>query len=228
MLVGAVPGQMFDGKSPLGLLCTRGLLFQNWCSSSANSGCDELGDLIGTKVEGTTMWSRGSTKFIPYTSKHLSINAQHLNPVGVSTEVHALSVCRTGITVLLSFPNLFYVAPKYKVRQNCFCKCMKVFIPAWIGLNASLRWAGRFHPAVCKYDLQEGELSHPWFVLVLGVWRKVGHLSNAFESRGAMAGFWIQCQQGRQCLWAVSHTGALGAVQVLWQAGQSQRGCLHI
>lgn len=124
------------------------------------------------------------------------------------------------------FPNLFYVASKYTVSQNCFCKCMKVSIPAWIGPIASLRWAGRFDPAVCKCDLQEGELLHPWFVLVSSVWRKVGHLSDAFESHGAIAGFWIQCQQHRQCLWAVSQTGTLCAVEVLWQAGQSQRVCL--
>lgn len=80
---------------------------------------------------------------------------------------------------------------------------MKVSIPTWVGPIVSLRWAGRFDPAVCKSDLQEGELSYPWFVLVWSVWRKMGHLSNAFESHGAMSGFWIQCQQHRQCLWGV-------------------------
>lgn len=165
------------------------------------------------------MW--GFCKISSFTFKHFSINSQHLSPVGVSTVVHALSVCRTRdhstaffswFIFQICFPNLFYVAPKYLVNQNCFCKCMKVSIPAWLGPAACLRWAGRFDPAVCKYDLQEGELLHPWFVLVLSVWRKVGHLSDAFESHEAVAGFWIQCQQRRQCLWGVSQAGTLCAV----------------
>lgn len=77
----------------------------------------------------------GSTKCVSFTFKRLSmcLTLKHLSPVGVSMVARALSVCKTGITVLLwGFVcfNLFYVAPKYIVSQICFYKRMKVSVPA--------------------------------------------------------------------------------------------------
>lgn len=178
------------------------------------------------------MWCGASTKFISFTFKHFSINSQHLSPAGVSTVVHALSFCRTGITVLLFFliyfPKFFliYVAPKYLVSRNCFCKCRGVC--SCMNRTCCSSEAGRkvWPSSLQVWPSRGRELLHPWFVLVLSVWRKVEHLSEAFESHGAVAGFWIQCQQGRQCLWGVSQAGTLCAVRLLWQAGHSQRVCL--
>lgn len=76
---------------------------------------------------------------------------------------HALSVCRTGIMILFLVCFFFYFvfASRYIESQIHFYKHMKVSTPALIGLTASLRWAQNIDPAVCKHQLQEGELSDP-------------------------------------------------------------------
>lgn len=99
----------------------------------SNMGSDELGDLIGTKSAGRTKMHMVFYKMYLVhfqTFKHVR-NSKHLSPVGVSMVAHALSVCRTGITVpLLLIIYLFYVAPKYILSQICCYKHIKVSIRA--------------------------------------------------------------------------------------------------
>lgn len=130
---------MLDGKSSLSLCTKRSApLGSRFLLSCLNTGSDESGDLIGTKAAGRSQKHMvcGFCKMyllLYQTFKHV-YNSKHLSPVGISMVVRALSISRTGITVLL-----YLISEKCVVSQSGFYKHVNVSVTARMGPAALLR-----------------------------------------------------------------------------------------